>query len=253
MFSRPLSAETTRHTRNDPPHTALLYTPTPRTGVTDDIRALHRALIELHGQPNRTHVRDGVRQLLTTVLSQNVADEQTAQAAENLFDAYPDYRSIETAAHDDLAETIAVAGLKNRKAARIQRVLAKTREHTGGEYSLAFLEELSTDDAQAWLTDIKGIGPKTANVVLNFGFEKPTFAVDTHIERLSKRFGLIDAAVTTDRAHEILNDRVPDDLKYSLHVLLITHGKEYCTAQSPDCSNPVCATYCRCDACPETA
>jgi endonuclease-3 len=220
--------------------------------VTDDIRALHRALIDLHGTPNRAHAGDGVRQLITTVLSQNVADEQTAQAAENLFDTYPDYRSIERADHDELAETIAVAGLKNQKTARIQRVLAKTREHTGGEYTLAFLEEMSTDDAQAWLTDIKGVGPKTANVVLSFGFEKPTFAVDTHIERLSKRFGLIDASATTDRAHQVLNDLVPDDLKYSLHVLMITHGKTCCTAQSPDCSNPVCATYCRCDACTET-
>jgi endonuclease-3 len=221
--------------------------------VVDDIRALHRDLIELHGKPDRAHTEDGVRQLITTVLSQNVADAQTAQAARNLFAAYPDYRSIEEAAHDELAETIAVAGLKNQKADRIQRALAKIREHTGGEYSLAFLEGMSTDGAQSWLTDIKGVGPKTANVVLSFGFEKPTFAVDTHIERLAKRFGLLDASATTDRAHDVLNDRVPDDLKYSLHVLMISHGKEYCTAQSPDCSNPVCAAYCRCETCAETA
>lgn len=221
--------------------------------MVDDIRALHRDLVELHGKPERAHAEDGVRQLITTVLSQNVADAQTAQATRDLFGAYPDYRSIEEAAHDDLAETIAVAGLKNQKAARIQRALTKIREHTGGEYSLAFLEEMSTDEAQAWLTDIKGVGPKTANVVLSFGFEKPTFAVDTHIERLAKRFDLLDTSATTDRAHDVLNERVPDDLKYSLHVLMIAHGKEYCTAQSPDCSNPVCVTYCRCEACAEPA
>jgi endonuclease-3 len=230
-----------------------LCTPFLTTGVVDDIRALHRDLIELHGKPDRAHARDGVRQLITTVLSQNVADEQTARAANALFDAYPDYRSIETADRDELAETIAVAGLKNQKSARIQRALRTIREHTGGEYSLAFLAEMPTDDAQAWLTDIKGVGPKTANVVLSFGFEKPTFAVDTHVERLSKRFGLLDDAATTDRASELLNERVPDDLKYSLHVLLIAHGKEYCTARSPDCSNPVCVSYCRCDACSEAA
>jgi endonuclease-3 len=219
--------------------------------VVDDIRALHRDLIDIHGKPDRAHAEDGVRQLITTVLSQNVADAQTAQAARTLFSAYPDYRSIEAADHDDLAETIAVAGLKNQKAARIQRALARTREHTGGEYSLAFLEGMSTERAQTWLTDIKGVGPKTANVVLSFGFEKPTFAVDTHIERLAKRFRMIDASATTDRAHDVLNDRVPDDLKYSLHVLLIEHGKQYCTAQSPDCSNPVCVAHCRCEACVE--
>lgn len=214
-----------------------------------DIRELHRELIELHGRPNRTHSTDGVRQLLTTILSQNVTDDQTAQAAEALFERYRDYEEIEQADHDDLAETIRVVGLNNQKAERIQRALTAIREATGGEYTLAFLDEMETEAATEWLTQIKGIGPKTASVVLNFHFDKPTFAVDTHIERLAKRFDLIDESATNERAHEELNDIVPDDIKYSLHVLLITHGREYCTAQNPDCDNPVCRSYCNCQAC----
>jgi len=68
-----------------------------------DIRQLHRDLIELHA-PSKTYSEDGVRQLLTTILSQNVADVQTARASEALFAAYPDYRAMETADHDELAE-----------------------------------------------------------------------------------------------------------------------------------------------------
>ena len=108
---------------------------------------------------------------------------------------------------------------------------------------------MSTERAQTWLTDIKGVGPKTANVVLSFGFEKPTFAVDTHIERLATRFGLIEPSTTAEQAHDVLNEVIPDDIKYSLHVLLISHGKEYCSAQSPDCDNLVCAAYCDCEHC----
>ena len=214
-----------------------------------DIRQLHRDLIELHGRPNKTYSEDGVRQLLTTILSQNVADVQTARASKELFAAYPDYRAMERADHDELADVISEVGLMNQKATRIQRSLAAIREETGGEYTLAFLDEMDTEDAQTWLTDIKGVGSKTANVVLNFHFEKPTFAVDTHIERLATRFGLIEESTTADHAHEVLNEIVPDDIKYSLHVLLITHGKEYCSAQNPDCDNPVCASYCECAAC----
>jgi len=214
-----------------------------------DIRELHRDLIELHGRPNRTHSTDGVRQLLTTILSQNVTDDQTAQAAEALFERYRDYEEIERADHDDLAETVRVVGLNNQKAERIQRALAAIREQTGGEYTLAFLDEMATDAATEWLTQIKGVGPKTASVVLNFHFDKPTFAVDTHIERLAKRFDLIEDAATNERAHEELNDLIPDDIKYSLHVLLITHGREHCTAQRPDCDNPVCRQYCNCEGC----
>jgi endonuclease-3 len=214
-----------------------------------DIRELHRELIELHGRPNRTHSTDGVRQLLTTILSQNVTDGQTAQATDQLFERYRDYEEIEQADHDELAETIRVVGLNHQKAERIQRALAAVREETGGEYTLAFLEEMDTDNATDWLTQIKGIDPKTASVVLNFHFDKPTFAVDTHVERLAKRFDLIDESATNERAHLELNELVPDDIKYSLHVLLITHGREYCTAQRPDCDNPVCRQYCDCGAC----
>ncbi len=191
-----------------------------------------------------------MRQLVTTILSQNVADAQTAQAARELFAAYPDYEAIRRADHAELAETISTAGLKNQKAARIQRALEAIRAETGEEYSLAFLEGMPTDEAQGWLTDIKGVGPKTASVVLNFHFRKPTMAVDTHVERLAKRYGLVEGRATNERAHEVLNDRVPDDLKYPLHVLMITHGREYCTARNPDCENPVCAAYCDCGGCP---
>ena len=214
-----------------------------------DVRTLHRELVELHGKPDEAHSEDGVRQLVTTILSQNVADAQTAQAARELFAAYPDYEAIRRADRDELAETIAVAGLKNQKAARIQRALEAIRAETGGEYSLAFLEKRDTDTAQAWLTDIKGIGPKTASVVLNFHFRKPAMAVDTHVERLAKRYGLVEETASNERAHELLNERVPDDLKYPLHVLMITHGREYCTARNPDCDNPVCAAYCDCEGC----
>ena len=214
-----------------------------------DIRALHRDLIDLHGRPSKSYSEDGVRQLLTTILSQNVADVQTARAAESLFGTYPDYRAIENTPQEQLADVISDVGLMNQKSRRIQRSLERIREETGGEYTLAFLEDMDTGDAQDWLTDIKGVGPKTANVVLNFHFEKPTFAVDTHIERLSTRFGLIEESTTAEQAHEVLNETVPDDIKYSLHVLLITHGREYCSAQDPDCANPVCETYCDCASC----
>ncbi|MFC7234740.1 endonuclease III domain-containing protein [Halosegnis marinus] len=220
------------------------------------VERLHDDLVDLHGPAERDGEHgsdaapgDGVRQLLTTILSQNVADENTRRAANSLFDRYADFRAIEDAPHDELAETIRVAGLPDTKAERIQRALAAVREQTGGAYSLAFLDAMPTDEAKAWLTDIKGVGPKTASVVLNFHFGKPAMAVDTHVERVSKRFGLVAESASNARVHDLLDDLVPDDLKYPLHVLLITHGREFCTARSPDCDNPVCATYCDCDGC----
>ncbi|TKX78403.1 endonuclease III [Halorubrum sp. SD626R] len=223
------------------------------------VRALHDDLVDQyepvdreaeHGADPTADPGEGVRQLVTTILSQNVADENTTRASAALFDRYTDFAAIEAADHDELAETIRVAGLADQKAARIQRALAAVREETGGAYSLAFLDAMETEEAKAWLTEIKGVGPKTASVVLNFHFGKPTMAVDTHVERVSKRFGLIPESASNSAAHDRLDELVPDDLIYPLHVLLIRHGRERCSARDADCANPVCETYCDCEFCP---
>lgn len=216
------------------------------------VRQLHDDLVSLHGEVTRDSQHGsnpdsepgrGVRQLLSTILSQNVADNNTRRAKENLFDEYDDFSSIESADHDELADVIRVAGLPDQKASRIQRALTAIRQETGGAYSLAFLDSLPADEAKSWLTKIKGVGPKTASVVLSFHFGKPTMAVDTHVERVSKRFGLVPNSASNKRAHEVLNSIVPDELIYPLHVLLITHGRKYCSARNPDCKNPVCRKY----------
>jgi endonuclease-3 len=222
------------------------------------VRDLHAALVDLYGpvEERERHGADpdpdpaaGVRQLVTTILSQNVADENTARASENLFATYDDFAAVEAAPVDELAEVVRVAGLPETKARRIQRALAAVREETGGAYSLAFLDAMPTDEAKAWLTDVKGVGPKTASVVLNFHFGRPTMAVDTHVERVSKRFGLVPASASNAAAHDALDAVVPDELTYPLHVLLIEHGRSHCTARSPDCENPVCERYCDCEGC----
>ena len=222
------------------------------------VRELHEALVALYEPVERTRKPgadagadpgEGVRRLVTTILSQNVADENTRRAAGALFSAYDGFADIEAADHDELRETIRVAGLPDQKAERIQRALAAIREETGGAYSLAFLDAMPADDAMDWLTDIKGIGPKTASVVLNFHFGKPTMAVDTHVERVTKRFGIVPESASNQRAHDVLDDVVPDELTYPLHVLLIRHGRTYCSARNPDCENSVCEAYCSCEGC----
>ncbi|MFC7073166.1 endonuclease III domain-containing protein [Halovenus rubra] len=217
----------------------------------DDLVTLYEPVDreEAHGADPDANPGAGVRQLLTTILSQNVADQNTRRAADSLFERYDTFADIEAAEQAELEETIRVAGLPTQKSARIQRALAAIRDETGGAYSLAFLDAMSTDDAKGWLTDIKGVGPKTASVVLNFHFGKPTMAVDTHVERVSKRFGLVSDSATNEHAHDQLGNLVPDELTYPLHVLLIRHGRTYCTARNPDCDNPVCDAYCTCSGC----
>ena len=153
------------------------------------IRNIHSDLLDVYGEQDWHEDGDGVRQLLITILSQNVADTNTATAAENLFNDFKDYKSIEEASIENLADSINSAGLPETKAKRIQRTLKALREHgESKDYSVGFLGEMEDSKAQAWLEEIKGIGPKTASVLLNFHFDADVMPVDTHVERLAKRF-----------------------------------------------------------------
>ena len=209
------------------------------------IRNIHQDLLDVYGEQASHDDSDGVRQLLITILSQNVADENTSRAAENLFNDFKDYEQIEDASVDELADSINPAGLPQTKAQRIQRTLKALREYGDSEdYSVDFLGELEDSSAQAWLEEIKGIGPKTASVLLNFHFDADVMPVDTHVERIAKRFRLIPFSASNEKAHELLNEAVPHEIKNSFHMLIIEHGKNNCTARNPTCEETKLKKYC---------
>ena len=209
------------------------------------IRQIHQDLLNVYGEQRGHDDSDGVRQLLITILSQNVADTNTARAAENLFNDFEDYKEIEEASIEDLADSINPAGLPETKAKRIQRTLKALRNQGENEdYSVDFLGNMEDSKAQDWLEDIKGVGPKTASVLLNFHFDANVMPVDTHVERISKRFRLIPFSASNGKAHELLNKAVPHEIKNSFHMLLIEHGKNHCTAQNPSCEETKLRKYC---------
>ncbi len=212
----------------------------------DRVRRIYDALVAEYGEPEPPRDMPPVDYVIHTILSQNTTDENRDAAFDALRERYDDdYAAIENADIENLAETIRQAGLAHTKAPRIQDALRTIREYTGGEYRLDFIEEMEADEAKDWLTDIKGIGPKTAAVILLFRFDKPLFPVDTHVERVGKRFGLIPQDMSAERAHEEFREGVPDDIKYPFHVLLIEHGREHCSAREPTChDSPVCEQFC---------
>jgi endonuclease-3 len=103
---------------------------------------------------------------------------------------------------------------------------------------------MSLEQARNYLLSFDGIGPKTAAVVLCFAFGKPAFPVDTHVFRVSKRLGLISEKTTVGNAHKLLEAQIDPDSIYSLHLSLIRHGREVCTARKPKCPSCILRKLC---------
>ena len=205
--------------------------------------AVHRRLIDTYGEPRwRPHL-EPIDELVSTILSQNTNDLNRDRAFVALRARFPTWAAVRDADPDSLKAAIRVAGLANQKALAIRRALQQI-EAERGELSLDFLRELPLEEAKAWLTRIKGVGPKTAAIVLLFSLGRPAFPVDTHVHRVSRRIGLIGERVSREQAQVVFEALMPPESFYALHLNLIRHGRVACVARQPRCDRCVLGDLC---------
>ena len=202
------------------------------------------ALAGMYGTPRWEPRRDGTSELVLTILSQNTSDANAERAFDELRRRFPNWAAVEQADPEALVEAIRSGGLAYQKAPRIQAALHAVREERG-DYGLDFLAALPPLEARAWLTRIPGIGAKTASVVLLFCYDLPLLPIDTHVERVSRRIGLLGPREALGPAHDALLQRVPRERIYEAHVNLITHGRRTCHARRPACGRCAVAPRCR--------
>jgi len=196
--------------------------------------AVHAALVQTYGLPDwRPHL-DAISEVVSTILSQNTNDTNRDVAFNRLRVRMPTWEMVRDAPVADIEDAIRPAGLAPQKAPRIKQALAFITAEQG-ELEIDFLKDWPVDRAKAWLTQINGIGPKTAAIVLLFALGRPAFPVDTHIYRVSRRLGLIADNLSVEKAHDELERLVPPDLYYPFHLNMILHGRQVCHARKPEC------------------
>ncbi len=191
-------------------------------------------LAKLYGWPEQVPHGDALAELVLTVLSQNTADINSGRAFTQLMRTFPSWRAIAEAPVDEVVAAIQVGGLAQQKAPRIQSSLRAVFERSA-DGDLGFLREMPLDEARTWLRALPGVGPKTAACVLLFALGLPAMPVDTHVERVSKRLGLIPTRATPEQAHTQLEGIVSPADYYPFHMLLIKHGRRTCSARRPAC------------------
>ncbi len=189
--------------------------------------------------------REPLHELISTILSQRTthADEE---AAYHELRELGDWDAIIAAPVEHVAYAIRRSNYPDSKAPRIQQTLAALRDSPSG-YDLEFLRDLPVKDALKWLTDLPGVGIKTASLVLLFNYARPVFPVDTHVHRITTRVGAIPK-MGEQAAHRALLKVLPPDppFLYELHVNLLRHGQRVCSWVAPKCG--VCVLRERCDA-----
>jgi endonuclease-3 len=172
--------------------------------------------------------------LVAVVLSAQCTDERVNEVTADLFETYTDAADYAAADEDELADDIYGITFHNNKAGYLKSMgETLVAEHDG-----------EVPDTMAELTDLSGVGRKTANVVLQHGHDVVEgIVVDTHVQRLSRRLGLTTEE-TPERIEADLMDLVPESDWQQLTHLLISHGRATCDARNPDCEDCVLEDVC---------
>ena len=220
---------------------------TPDSAYEQRIREIRQRLSDAFGKPEWRPALAPVDELVSTILSQNTNDVNRDAAFEQLKATFPDWEAVMDAPTDEVVEAIRTAGLANQKGPRIQGALQDIAEVTGGELRLDFLKEMEREKARKWLMDVKGVGPKTAAIVLLFSLGIPAFPVDTHIYRVTGRIGIRPEDLSVEKAHTYLEEHIPEEAFYDLHLNLIRLGRRVCGARKWHCYRCPVEEFCEFD------
>ncbi len=160
--------------------------------------------------------------LVRTILSQRTRDENTDKATDALFDTYPTMEDVADAPVEKIAELVKQAGFYNVKSKRIKDV------------SNILLDEYDgvVPDTLEELIKLPGVGRKTANCVLVFGFEKDAIPVDVHVHRISNRLGLVHTK-EPEETEMVLREIVPQEYWLPLNDLMVQFGQNICKPIGP--------------------
>ena len=195
---------------------------------------LYQSLMDQFGTPTWRTPLPALDELVSTILSQNTNDYNRDIAFNRLRAAFPTWEEVRDAEVEKIIDAIRPAGLGNQKGKRIKAVLQEiSTKHAA--LNLDFLAECEREEVRAYLLQFKGVGMKTAAIVMQFSLGIPAFPVDTHIYRVTGRFGIRPRNMSVEECHLYLEQLFSIDEYYAGHLNIIRLGREICQARKPHC------------------
>ena len=197
--------------------------------LREAVRDFTTPIVTLYSQRKRTPFEV----LITTILSLRTKDEVTAYASKRLLEKADTPEKLVALSEREIARLIYPVGFYNNKAKTLKKISEILIEKYGGK--------VPNDISK--LLKLPGVGRKTANLVVTLGYDKPGICVDTHVHRITNRWGYVKTKTPKETEME-LRKKLPCQYWKDINTLLVTFGQNICTPVSPFCSKCPLYPYC---------
>jgi endonuclease III len=199
-----------------------------------DIGSMIHTLKAMHGEPRcELNYSNAVELTVATVLSAQCTDERVNKVTKDLFKRYKTFKDYLDAPVEQLEEDIRPTGFYRNKAKSIKNIARELIERFHGKVP---------DDIDTFAT-VKGIGRKSANMIVGLAYGKPAIVVDTHMIRVSRRIG-ITKNTDPEKIEIDLRRIVPQSMWTDFSLLMVLHGRYLCKAKKPECEKCLLREQC---------
>ena len=192
--------------------------------------------------------KNPLNELLFIICSVKTMEPVYTRVYNSLKRRFPSFKLLTDAKESSIAEILKSGGLSNQKARSIKQTL-KIIVTKYGKPSLASLKHLPDKECEFFLTSLPNVGKKVARCIMLYSLGRKVFPVDTHCWRICKRIGWVRQTRKNDRCSnrdmDRLQEKIPLEFRFSLHVNFISHGRVICKKISPLCNECIISQYCK--------
>lgn len=219
-----------------------------RRSYFQNVGAVARALSDCYSDHAHGNKVNPLRELIFIICSVQTNEALYRSTYTKLMSAFPRFGQLADATEEEIAATIAHGGLSRQKARTIKAILARL-ESDFGSPTLLPLREMGDAECEEYLESLPGIGRKTARCVMMYSLRREVFPVDSNCWRICRRLGWVrptrpDRSCSPDDMNRV-QAGVPPNLRLSLHVNFVSHGRAICLSSVPLCDTCCIRQFCR--------
>jgi endonuclease III len=213
-----------------------------------NVQHVARALSHSYGDHRHGNKTNPLRELLFILCSLQTNEALYQSTYTSLMSRFSTFRRLAEASEVEIVDTLTRGGLARQKARTIRAILSRLESDFGAP-TLSPLRAMSDAECESYLESLPGVGRKTARCVMMYSLRRDVFPVDSNCWRICRRLGWVRSTrpdkSCSPRDMDRVQAGVPPDLRLSLHVNLVAHGRACCLPSGPLCHSCCIREYCK--------